>query len=100
MTMGDVSAMHDIAKRELDRRGFVVRLSTRREGDHLVGRLQVSSAATDETVARFVTVGRVDDLELVVGFDASEGILKELLGRATLAADLVREFLPSIRAAP
>lgn len=89
-----MSGMHEIAKRELDGRGYIVRLSTTREGENLIGRVQVADAATNRTVARFVGVGKIDDLELVFGVDATEGISRDFLSQLMNLADMMRYFIP------
>jgi hypothetical protein len=86
--------MMEVAKRELDGRGYVLRLSTAREGENLVGRVQVTDVSTDKVVARFVGVGKFDNLELVFGLDAMEGIAKDLLSQMMNLADMLRYFIP------
>ncbi len=85
-----------ILKRELGGRGFVVRLSTSREGPNLVGRLEVTDAATDRPVAKIVSVAKVDDLDLVVGVDAPEGVVRDLLSQVLGFADSLRELVPAV----
>lgn len=88
------SDMREIAKRQLNGRGYIVRLSTAREGDNLIGKMQVTQAATDEIVARIVSVGRVDGLEVVFGVDAAEGLAREFMNQAMGLADLLKFVLP------
>lgn len=89
-----VSDMQEIAKRELESRGYIFRLSTAREGDNLVGRVQVSDAASNRTVARFVGVGKLDNLELVFGVDAAEGISRDFLSQIMGLADMLKFLIP------
>ena len=89
-------AMMDIAKRELDGRGYILRFQTAREGENLVGRIQVVDAGSEKVVARFVGIGKFDNLELVLGLDAMEGIAKNLLSQAMNLADLLRYFVPGV----
>lgn len=84
----------ELAKRELDGRGYVLRLSTARDGENLVGRVEVTDVATDKIVARFVGIGKFDNLEVVVGLDAMEGIAKDLLSQVMNLADILRYFIP------
>jgi hypothetical protein len=86
--------MMELAKRELDGRGYVLRLSTARDGENLVGRVEVTDVATDKIVARFVGIGKFDNLEVVVGLDAMEGIAKDLLSQVMNLADILRYFIP------
>jgi hypothetical protein len=88
------AAMMELAKRELDGRGYVLRLSTARDGENLVGRVEVTDVATDKIVARFVGIGKFDNLEVVVGLDAMEGIAKDLLSQVMNLADILRYFIP------
>ncbi|HKZ99746.1 MAG TPA: hypothetical protein VJ326_09190 [Thermoplasmata archaeon] len=89
-----VSDMQEIAKRELESRGYVFRLSTAREGENLVGRVQVSDAATNRTVAKFVGIGKFDNLELVFGIDAAEGISRDILSQIMGLADMLKFLIP------
>ena len=68
----DTTNLTRIIKEELGHRGYVVNLDTRREGQYLVGKLEVTSAETDETVAKIVGAGPVDGLRLSFGIDAEE----------------------------
>ena len=86
--------MMEIAKRELDGRGYVLHLSTARDGENLMGRVQVTDVATGKVVARFVGVGKFDNLELVFGLDAMEGIAKDLLSQMMNLAEMLRYFIP------
>ncbi len=90
------SDMRRVARRELESRGYIIRLSTARDGDNMIGRVQVSEAASEKTVARFVGVGKVDDLELVFGIDATEGIARDFLSQVMNLADLLRYFIPGL----
>lgn len=85
-----------ILKRELGGRGFVVHLSTSREGENLVARLEVSEAATERSVAKIVSVAKVDDLNLLVGIDAPEGVVRDVLAQLLGFADALRELVPAV----
>jgi len=52
----DIKAKREILRRELGDHGLVIRLSTSREGENLIARLEVTEAATDRTVAKLVSV--------------------------------------------
>ncbi len=96
MPINEAEEKRAILKRELGGRGFVVRLSTSREGANLVGRLEVSEAATDRPVAKIVSVAKVDDLDLVVGIDAPEGVVRDFLSQILGFADSLRELVPAV----
>jgi hypothetical protein len=85
-----------LLKRELGGRGYVLHLSTEREGENLVARLEVSEAATEKRLVRLVSVAKVDDLNLLVGIDAQEGVLKEFLAQVFGFADALRELVPAV----
>ena len=80
----------------MDGRGYLLRLTTAREGERLVGRLHVVDASTDRTVARIVAAAKVEDLDVVVGIDAEEGLIRDVLAQAMSAADVLREALPTV----
>ena len=96
MTKEDRSEMREIVRRHLDNKGYVVRLTTHRDGDNLIGRVHVTDATSDETVAKLVGVGKVDNLELVFGVDASEGIARDIVNQVLNLADFLRYMIPSV----
>lgn len=86
--------MTTIAKKQLEGRGYVLSVSTSREGENLIGKLRVTEAATERTVANFVSVWKVDNLQLVFGLDASEGIARDFVNQAMNLFDLFRYVIP------
>jgi len=96
MAKEEHSEMREIVRRHLDNKGYVVRLTTHREGDNLVGRVHVTDASSDETVAKLVGVGKVDSIELVFGVDASEGIARDFVNQVLNLADFLRYMVPSV----
>ena len=85
-----------IVKRELGGHGLTLHLSTSRDGANLIARIAVSDAATDKTIAKLVTVARVEDLDLVIGLDASEGVARDLLAQVFNAAHIIRDLVPAV----
>src|SRR2546426_9522201 len=73
MAKEEKSEMATIAKKQLEGRGYVLSLSTTRDGENLIGKGRVTEAATQRTVARFVSVREIYKRELVVGIDGGEG---------------------------
>lgn len=96
MSKDDTKAKRDILRRELGSRGLMIQLSTSREGENLIARIEVTEAATDRSVAKLVTVARVDDLNLVIGVDAPEGVARDLLSQLFGFADALRELVPAV----
>ena len=94
MAKDEKSEMMTIAKKQLQSRGYVVSLSTNREGENLIGKLRVTEAATQRTVANLVSVWKVDDLELVFGIDAGEGIARDFVTQAMNLFDLFKYVIP------
>jgi hypothetical protein len=90
------SEMVEVAKKELEGRGYVIQLSTNRQDQNLIGKVHVSEAGTRRTVAKFVSVWKVDDLELVFGLDAGEGIARDFLKQALSLLDLFKEVVPGM----
>ncbi len=90
------SEMREIVRRHLDNKGYVIRLTTHRDGENTIGRIHVTDAATDDTIAKFVGVGRLDHLETVFGVDASEGIVRDLINQALNMAEFLRYIVPSV----
>ena len=86
--------MMTIAKKQLQGRGYVVSLSTNREGENLIGKLRVTEAATQRTVANLVSIWKVDDMELVFGIDAGEGIARDFVNQAMNLFDLFKYVIP------
>ncbi len=85
-----------ILRRELGGRGVIVHLSTAQEGKNLVARLEISEAATEKRLARVVSVAKVDDLNLLVGIDAPEGVVRDFLAQVFGFADALRELVPAM----
>ncbi len=94
MAKEEKSDMATIAKKQLEGRGYVLAISTCREGENLIAKVRVSEAATQRTVANFVSVWKVDNLELVFGLDASEGIARNFVNQAMNLFDLFRYVIP------
>ena len=94
MAKDEKSDMMTIAKKQLQGRGYVVSLSTNREGENLIGKLRVSEASTQRTVANFVSIWKVDDMELVFGIDAGEGIARDFVNQAMNLFELFKYVIP------
>lgn len=85
-----------IVKRELGGHGLAIHVSTSRDGANLIARVAVTDAATDKTVAKLVTVARVEDLDLVIGLDTSEGVARDFLAQVFNIAHTLRELVPAV----
>ena len=96
MPKDDAAEKRALLRRELGGRGYVIRLSTARDGPNLVARLEVSEAATEKQVAKIVSVAAVDHLNLLVGVDAPEGVVRDFLAQLLGFADALRELVPSV----
>lgn len=94
MAKEDKSEMTAIAKKQLEGRGYVVSVSTSREGENVIGKVRVSEASTQRTVANFVTVWKIDNLQVVFGVDAGEGIARDFVSQAMNLFDLFRYVIP------
>ena len=99
MNATEDAELQAIVKRELGNRGYVVTVHTHKEGDYVVGRLAVTSAETDETVAKVVGVGNVADMNLCFGFEA-EGTVRELILKAIGSVGNMKGMIPSFILAP
>ena len=97
--MTDIEELSRIVKTELGNRGYVVNLHAHREGDYVVGRLAVTSAETDVTVAKVVGVGNVEDLNVCFGVDA-EGTVRDLVMKLLGAWEGVRGLMPTFEIKP
>ena len=97
--MTDIEELSRIVKTELGNRGYVVNLHAHREGDYVVGRLAVTSAETDVTVAKVVGVGNVEDLNVCFGVDA-EGTIRDLVMKLLGAWEGVRGLMPTFEIKP
>ena len=96
MPKDDNEEKRALLRKELGERGYVLHLSTSREGANLVARLHVTDAATDHDVAKIVSVAKVDDLNLLIGVDAPEGVLKDFLAQVLGFVDALRELVPAV----
>jgi hypothetical protein len=86
--------MTALVKKQLQGRGYLISLSTTRDGENLIGKLRVSEAATHRTVANLVSVWKVDDLHLVFGLDAEEGVARDFVSQAMNLFDLFKYVIP------
>jgi hypothetical protein len=86
----------DSVREQMARRGYLVHITTARDGANVVGRIRVTQASTDATVAKLVASAKIDNLDLVIGIDAEEGLIRDLLAQALNAADALREAIPTI----
>jgi hypothetical protein len=86
--------MTALVKKQLNGRGYLISLSTTRDGENLIGKLRVSEAATHRTVANLVSVWKVDDLHLVFGLDAEEGVARDFVSQAMNLFDLFKYVIP------
>jgi len=91
--------LHQVVKDELGNRGYVVTVHARRDGDFVVGGIEITSAETDETVGKIVGAGKMENLNLCFGVDA-EGTLREALVRALTTWQGVQSFMPAIVVKP
>jgi len=96
MAREEKSEMREIVRRHLDNKGYVVRLTTHREGENLVGRVHVTDAGTEETVAKFVAIGKIDNIETVFGIDASDGVFRDLVAHFLNLAEAARFLVPTV----
>lgn len=80
-------------REELGNRGYVVNLHAHRQGEILVGQVHVTSAETNETVAKVVGAGKVEDLRLCFGVDA-EGVFRDMIFKAFGAWQGVQTLMP------
>ena len=97
--MTEDAELQSIVKRELENKGYVVTVHAHREGEVVVGRVAVTSAETDETVAKLVGVGNVNDVRICFGFDV-EGTIRDLVLKALGTMDGMKNLIPSILVTP
>jgi len=97
--MTDEDKVHQIVKDELGNRGYVVDVHARREGETVVGHVNVTSAETDETVARFVAAGKMENLNLCFGLDV-EGTLRDVLVKAFTTWQGMQNLIPAVVVKP
>src|SRR5437879_12410943 len=87
------SEMATIAKKQLEGRGYVLSLSTTPAGENLIGKVRVREAATHRTVANFVSVWKIENLQLVIGPTAKDGIARDVVSHAMNLIDLSSTLL-------
>ncbi|HYY47126.1 MAG TPA: hypothetical protein VFA17_00400 [Thermoplasmata archaeon] len=96
MTKDGKAEMATIVTKQLQGRGYVISLTTSREGENLIGKVRVSEASTQREVANLVSVWKVDDLHLVFGLDASEGTARDFMSQAMNFFDLFKYAIPGV----
>src|SRR5436309_14919130 len=70
MAKTEKSEMREIIRKHLDNKGYVVRLTTHREADNLIGRSHVTDASSEETVGKVGGAGKFQHLQIGFGLDA------------------------------
>lgn len=93
--MTDEEKIHQMVKDELGNRGYVVNLHARREGEIVVGHLLVTSAETDEPVAKLVAAGKMENLNVCFGVDV-EGTLRDVLTKALTTWQGMQNLMPAV----
>jgi len=93
--MTDEEKVHQMVKDELGNRGYVVNVHARREGEMVVGHLNVTSAETDETVAKIVAAGKMENLNVCFGIDV-EGTLRDVLTKALTTWQGMQNLMPAV----
>ncbi len=88
--------MREIVRRHLDNKGYVIRLTTHRDGENLVGRVHVTDAGSEDTIAKIVGIAKVDNIEIVFGVDASEGILRDAINQFLKLGEFLRFMVPEV----
>ncbi|OGS51215.1 MAG: hypothetical protein A3K65_00820 [Euryarchaeota archaeon RBG_16_68_12] len=96
MAKDERSEMREIVRRHLDNKGYVIRLTTHREGENLVGRIHVTDAGSEDTIAKIVGIAKVDNIEVVFGVDASEGILRDVINQFLKLGEFLRFMVPEV----
>ncbi len=86
--------LQKLIRDELDNHGYVVSLDTRREGEFVVGKVQVTSADTNEVVAKLVGAGPVDGMRMCFGIDA-EGTMRDLIVKALATFQNMQSMIPT-----
>ncbi|NIN65977.1 MAG: hypothetical protein GTO63_15055, partial [Anaerolineae bacterium] len=62
-------------------RGFALHLSTERKGDNLTAKLEVLDVKDERPLLKVVGCGRMEDIDLSLGFDVSEDALWDMVLR-------------------
>ncbi|MFQ6013419.1 MAG: hypothetical protein ACE5LS_07225 [Thermoplasmata archaeon] len=77
----------------LEDRGYALRLTTKRKGETVTARLELQNLEEDKSLMKLVASGRIEDLDLTVGFDLHEeklwNFVMRLLGLWETAKDSV-----------
>src|SRR5947199_4259738 len=94
MAKEEKSEMSTIAKKQLEGRGYVLSLSTTRDGENLIGKVRVTEAATHRTLASFVSVWKIDNMKLVLRIHAGQLIAGDLINLAINLLDLGNYLRP------
>lgn len=92
--MTSEAELYKIVKHELGSRGYIVNVYAHRQGDVLVGQVHVASAETDETVAKVVGAGNLEDVRLCFGVDA-EGTVRDAIFKALGMWQGVQNLMPT-----
>lgn len=93
--MADEENLTKVVRDELGRRGYVINVNARREGEFIVGKVHVTNAETEETVAKLVGVGNVDGFQMCFGIDA-EGTIRDAILRVLSTWQGMQNLMPAV----
>ena len=86
----------EVVRKELGGTGCIVTVSTVRKGENLVGKLEVTDAASNNSMLTLTAVGKPEDISFSFGVSSTQGSFLPLLRDFVLNSELVKTVLPNL----
>ena len=86
----------DVVKGELGETGCVVTVSTEKQGENLVGKLEITEAANDNQILKVVAVGKPMDISFSFGLSCSQNDLMVLIKDFIVSSDFLKLMVPTM----
>jgi hypothetical protein len=86
----------DIVRKELDATGLVVTVSTEKKGENLVGKLDITDSATDNSILKIMAVGKPMDVSVSFGISYSQEDVVARLKDFVINSEFLKLIMPSM----
>lgn len=80
---GPRDSPRDEVRRALEKRGYALHLTSKREGETITAKLELESLEDEKSLMKLVASGRIEDIDVLVGFDMEEEDLWNFVMRLT-----------------
>jgi hypothetical protein len=86
----------DIVRRELDATGLVVTISTEKQGENLVGKLEINDSVSDNSILKIMAVGKPMDVSVSFGLSYSQEDIVAKLKDLVVNSEFLKLIMPTM----